>query len=151
MLEAATARTGLTEVEAECLAALERPAPRIRQGLFVSRSRSANACIDLSDGLADGARQLAQASRTGVEIEAAQLPVHRGAAAMTPAEVLMAAEDYELLFAVSPKRRRGFLAAISRAGSVPVTRIGRLTKTSSATLIGPDGPVPLPPGHQHFM
>ncbi|HET9369148.1 MAG TPA: thiamine-phosphate kinase [Vicinamibacterales bacterium] len=151
ILESGVARAGLTTAEAECLASLERPTPRIRQGLFVSRSRSANACIDLSDGLADGARQLAEASGTGVEIDAAHLPVHPGAARMTPAEALTAAEDYELLFAVSPKRRRGFLAAVSRAGRVPVTLVGRLTKTSSAVLIGPDGPVPLPPGHQHFL
>ena len=151
MLESGVARSGLTEPEAECLSSLERPAPRIRQGLFVSRSRTANACIDLSDGLADGARQLAESSGTGVEVEAARLPIHPGASAMTPDQVLNAAEDYELLFSVAPKRRRGFLAAVSRAGKVPVTLIGRLTKTSSATLIGPDGPVPLPPGHQHFM
>ena len=42
-----------------------RPVPRLRVGALLGRTRSATACMDLSDGLADAVSQLAQASGTG--------------------------------------------------------------------------------------
>ena len=36
--------------------------------------------MDLSDGLADAARQIAEASGTGVRIDAARLPIDAGGA-----------------------------------------------------------------------
>ena len=90
--------------------------------------------MDLSDGLADAARQIAQASGTGVCVDAALLPVHPGARrwfearGLDPiAAALSGGEDYELLFAVPRRRRRGFLAAIARQGGIAATRIGELT------------------------
>ena len=42
-----------------------RPEPRTRFGLMLGRNRAARACIDLSDGLADGVRQIGNASGLG--------------------------------------------------------------------------------------
>src|SRR5207247_7467118 len=43
-----------------------RPEPRVRLGVHLGRNRAASACIDLSDGLADGAHRIAEASGVGV-------------------------------------------------------------------------------------
>ena len=52
-----------------------RPTPRVRAGLLLGRARVASSGMDLSDGLADGLRQLAEASSVGITIDAAALPV----------------------------------------------------------------------------
>ena len=44
----------------------------MRLGLLLGRNRAATACIDLSDGLADGVRQIAEASGVGAIIDAAR-------------------------------------------------------------------------------
>jgi thiamine-monophosphate kinase len=142
---------------AECIARFTRPQARVRCGVVVARSRAATAAIDLSDGLAAAARQLAEASGTGVEIEASRLPIHpavpeaaRGAGRDALELALTGGEDYELLFAVAPRRRRAFLAAASRAGRLPVTSIGRLTREPGYWLQQESSRVPLPVGYQHF-
>ena len=79
-----------------------RPEPRTRFGLMLGRNRAARACIDLSDGLADGVRQIGEASGLGAIVEADALPIEEGA---TLRDALGGGEDYELLFAVSPRMR----------------------------------------------
>lgn len=142
---------------AECVRHFESPAPRLRCGRVVAGHRAATACIDLSDGLADGARQIAQASLTGVVLEANAIPVHAGASdwfARHGADPVTAAlaggEDYELLFAVPPRRRRAFLGAMSRCSPLAATRVGRLTAEPGAWLSRSGGMEPLPAGFTHF-
>ena len=79
-----------------------RPEPRTRFGLLLGRNRAARACVDLSDGLADGVRQIGEASGLGAIIDADALPIEEGA---TLRDALGGGEDYELLFAVSPRMR----------------------------------------------
>ena len=141
----------------ECLSRYERPQARVRCGIVVARSRSAHAAVDLSDGLAAGVRLLAEASGTGAEIDGSQIPVHRGTTALAESigvDALDVAvgggEDYELLFAVSPTRRRSFLAAIGHAHGVRVTRIGRLTKAPGIWLVRNGLRVALEGGFRHF-
>jgi hypothetical protein len=50
-----------------------RPEPRVRAGVLLGRNRAASACIDLSDGLADGLRQIAGAS--GVDPDESPVPL----------------------------------------------------------------------------
>ena len=157
MLAAGVDRSQLDEPERECLTRLEQPEPRLRLGHAAGRSRAVTACIDLSDGLAEAVRQLAQASGTGATIDAAKIPVQAGArqwAARQQADPIDGAlgggEDYELLFAVAPRRRRAFFAAISRRPDVPVTHVGQLTATPEV-LLTRDGTLhPLPSGFRHF-
>jgi thiamine-monophosphate kinase len=61
-----------------CIARCERPDARVRCGVQVARTAPRRA-VDLSDGLADAAGQLANASRTGVILEAEAIPLHPGA------------------------------------------------------------------------
>ncbi len=111
--------------------------------------------MDLSDGLADAVRQMAQASGVGATIEAPALPIHPGATEILgePSHVLRAAvsggEDYELLLAVPRRRLRRFLA-VHRLTRLPVTRIGKLTTEPDLILRHADRDEPLPAGFEHF-
>ena len=49
--------------------------PRVRAGVLLAGNRAASSCMDLSDGLADGARQIADASNVGITIDADALPI----------------------------------------------------------------------------
>jgi thiamine-monophosphate kinase len=109
----------------ELLAAHRRPSPRLRTGIVVANNRSASACMDLSDGLADAIQQVCEASGCGADVDTAAVPVQEGA---TLAQALTGGEDYELLFAVPRRRTRLFHAAIKQAGEVAVTEIGACTK-----------------------
>ena len=140
-----------------CAQRHRRPDPRVRIGALLGRNRAASACMDLSDGLADAVRQIAGASGTGAAIDAASVPVSAAArrwfVGTSDDPILRAVaggDDYELLFAV-PKRSRGRLATVVRqARGVPVTRIGRLTRDLTVSLIRDGRPEPLPAGFVHF-
>jgi thiamine-monophosphate kinase len=141
---------------ADAVARFLRPEPRLRLGLLAGRTRAASAAMDLSDGLADAVRQLAEASGTGARIEAAALPVHPGVAAVVGdaeaalATALAGGEDYELLLAVPRRAGRRFAAAV-RLARLPVTRIGALTPAGAGlTLATPAGDRPIPEGFEHF-
>lgn len=155
-LEAGRDRSAIPEAAA-CVGRYERPSARVRLGRRVAASRSVTAAMDLSDGLADGARQIAQASGCGVVVDAANIPLDSAARVALAAvgrdavsAALSGGEDYELLFAVPPKRRRAFHAAIVRGGGPAATCVGRLTADpAQAELLGSDGASPLPFGFDH--
>ena len=135
----------------------ERPSARVRCGRLAGAGRLASACMDLSDGLADAARQMATASGTGVVIAGDAVPlafgaeVRLGRAGHDPIEAAVSGgEDYELLFAVSPRRRRGFLAAMQKCQPVGVTRVGRLTREKDLVLEHAGRRTTLNIGFRHF-
>ena len=133
------------------------PEPRVRIGALLGRNRAASACMDLSDGLADGVRQLAGASGLGAKVEGAALPIPAAArewfrrAGLDPVTSAAAGgDDYELLFAV-PRRARGRLATVIRQSrGVAVTRIGELTADPALILLNDGAPEPMPDGFVHF-
>jgi len=135
-----------------------RPEPRVRLGVLLARNRAATACVDLSDGLADGVRRIAEASGVGVIVDASLLPIDPAARAffeaqrLDPVEASLEADDYELLVAVRP-RARGRLAAPIRHGGAPLTRIGRCTEDRAITIrhSGAEArDADLPSGYTHF-
>ncbi|HET9468839.1 MAG TPA: thiamine-phosphate kinase [Vicinamibacterales bacterium] len=124
-----------------------RPEPRLKFGVLLGRNRAARACVDLSDGLADGVRQIGEASGVGAIIDADALPIEDGA---TLRDALGGGEDYELLFAVSPRQRGRLKHARRLAGDLAVTRIGRVT-ADRAVLLSRNGSIEeLPAGFEHF-
>jgi len=142
---------------AACEAAFLTPEPRVRLGRLLGGNRAATACVDLSDGLADGLHQLAQASHAGVEIEATAVPVPdaartwfaaRGQDAWLPA--LTGGDDYELLFTVAPRTRRRLETVRRQAGAVPLTRIGTVVAAPGVTLLEGGARRLLPSGYVHF-
>jgi thiamine-monophosphate kinase len=149
-------RDDLGPVDRECVSRYERPDAQLECGIQIGRNRGASACVDLSDGLGDAARQIAAASHTGVVIEAGLVPLHAGAVAwaerhhLDSLEFSMAGgEDYELLFAIRPRQRRGFLSVAGRCRAA-VTRIGRLTTEPGAWLERSGRLEPLVQGFSHF-
>jgi thiamine-monophosphate kinase len=124
---------------------------------MLSRNRAASACVDLSDGLADGVRQLAAASGVGLVIDAAALPIDETAGRWYAAReidaldrVLAGGDDYELLF-TSRRSQRGRLREARRAiGGLAVTRIGVVTKDRGIVLQTAAGPREFPQGFEHF-
>jgi thiamine-monophosphate kinase len=149
---------GLRVAENPCAARYLYPEPRLRMGVLVARSRTASAGMDLSDGLADGVHQIAEASGVGAVVDADALPIEPGARDWFAAKgedvttaALTRGDDYELLLAVSPKRGRR-LAEARRHGGVPLTRIGVCTKEPQVILRcgGEGGDRPLPAGYRHF-
>ncbi len=149
-----------TSVAGSCMARYLRPEPRLQLGIHLGRNGAASACMDLSDGLADGLRQIADASGVGMTIDADALPIDPGARAFFDArgqdavvEALTAGDDYELLIAVRPRTQRRLTAAMRR-GDVMLTRIGRCTTERGITLrtagAGPIDAGALPPGFSHF-
>ncbi len=133
------------------------PEPRLRLGMHLAHHGAARSCIDLSDGLADGARQLASASGTGVVVDAAAIPVAPGARmwfgqqGVDPVTAALAGgEDYELLFTSPPGMRRRVDAARRRSGKPILTPIGYVTKETDCVLRRDGHDEPLPAGYEHF-
>jgi thiamine-monophosphate kinase len=140
-----------------CVARHRRPEPRVRFGALLGRNRAANACMDLSDGLADAVRQVAAASGVGARIDAASLPIPQAArtwferAGLDPVTAAAAGgDDYELLFTV-PRKYRGRLAtAVRQSGGLTITRIGALTREPDVLLVRDGAVEPMPAGFVHF-
>ena len=141
----------------DCVQRHRRPVPRYRLGALLGRNKAASACMDLSDGLADAVRQIADASGTGAMIDAALLPVDPGAAAwftsqgLDPVmESVRGGDDYELLFAVPSKVKGRLRHVASLVQGVSLTHIGELTASQSIVLRRDGAESPLPGGFVHF-
>ena len=76
-----------------------------------------------------------------------QLPIEEGA---TLRDALGGGEDYELLFAVSPRMRSRLRNARRLASDLTVTRIGRLTADRAMLLSRNGSTEELPAGFEHF-
>jgi thiamine-monophosphate kinase len=126
--------------------------------LLLARNRAATAAIDLSDGLADAALRVAEASGVGMTIDEDAVPVAEGAdvwleggTADPVAAAAVAGDDYELLFTV-PRRSGGRLRAAAQGAGVPLTRIGACTDRPGAVFLrrgAAERPMP-EPGFHHF-
>jgi thiamine-monophosphate kinase len=133
------------------------PDPRVQAGRQLSVNRVATSCVDLSDGLADGMRQIAAASGVGMMIERDSLRCDPEARARqsTPPDTrldlaLSGGDDYELLFTARPKSAGRLRHVRTRLGDLPITRIGRVTRASSLLVVDDEGTHELPAGYEHF-
>jgi thiamine-monophosphate kinase len=133
--------------------------PRVKAGLLLGRNRAATACVDLSDGLADGVRQLARASGVGFRVDLDRVPVDPDALRWfeargldSPTQALSGGDDYELLF-TSRSKLAGRLLPAARHAGVPLTRIGVCTAGPELLLCrdgGSESSLPMPTGFSHF-
>jgi len=140
--------------EAAALEAFVRPPTRLAMVAALRDLLAPAAAIDLSDGLAADARNLARASEVGLRLAADAIPV-AGAAVhgRSTAEALRLAlgggEDYELLLAA--EGRPGVEAAILEATGVPLARVGSVVAGEGVSLAERDGAVrPLEGGFAHW-
>ena len=136
MLSAASART------------LERRyrLPQPRNSLGIRLIGVATAAADISDGLLADAGHIADASEVGVHIERDAVPLSGAGARAVAADphlwvnVLGGGDDYELVFAVPPRRRTALLAA-ARAAGIAVTAIGRFEAGAGVRLTADGRPL----------
>jgi len=134
-----------------------RPPPRVRAGVLLGRNRVASSCMDLSDGLADGVRQIANASGVGMVLDSSSLPIgadvmswheqHGGNAVDT---ALRGGDDYELLFTVRPAHLGRLRGVRQHVGDLPITRIGVVTRETRLLVTAQGGTQVLPDGFEHF-
>jgi thiamine-monophosphate kinase len=138
--------------------------PRLAEAQALVRRVRPHAMIDLSDGLAQDLWQMSRASGVTLRVEAARIPVAR-AARRCPRRAcgcrawrgrrgvyhaLMDGEDFELLFAVSPREAA---RVPRRIGACPITRLGAaVARGVDVELQTADGRVSqlVPRGFRHF-
>ncbi|PYJ70220.1 MAG: thiamine-monophosphate kinase [Verrucomicrobia bacterium] len=117
--------------------------PRIAESRWLTKNFPIHAMMDLSDGLGTDLPRLARASKVGFEIEMEKLPLARGA---TADDAISEGEDYELLFAISPRDKNRLEREWGKKfPKLPLTRIGSLSQ-----LLTKDHQL-LPRGYVHFQ
>jgi len=158
MLQSAAAgRTAAPPLDSPCVTRYLRPESRLQAGHQLAHYEAASSCVDLSDGLADGLRQLAAASGVGVELDATAVPIssdardwYVNAGTDSLASALGGGDDYELLFTVRPRHRGRLRGARRRIGDLPITRIGVVTRALELVVRDAKGGWELPRGFEHF-
>jgi thiamine-monophosphate kinase len=117
--------------------------PRIVESRWLTDNFSIHAMMDLSDGLGTDLPRLARASKVGFKIDTKKLPLTRGA---NINHAISEGEDYELLFAISPRDRLRLQKSWRKQfPSLPLTRIGSLNRKSKVESRK------LPSGYVHFQ
>jgi thiamine-monophosphate kinase len=102
--------------------------PRINESRWLTANFAVHAMMDLSDGLGTDLPRLAKASKVGFEIEEGKLPLSPGSGI---SNAISDGEDFELLFAISPRQRARLEAAWRKKfPRLALTRIGRLNRPS---------------------
>lgn len=134
-----------------------RPWPKIKEGQALGGA-GVSAMIDISDGLAGDADQIAHASNAWLEIDLSMLPIQAGVEQVAsrmgrePYELAATAgEDYELLATVPAELKEQAEEAVRSAGGV-LTWIGSVVDGPKAgvALLGPDGHPQHLKGFDHF-
>ena len=122
--------------------------PRIQESRWLTENFRVHAMMDLSDGLGADLPRLARASKLGFKIEKERLPLATGAKIDN---AISDGEDYELLFAISPRDRTRLQKAWRKKfPRLPLTRIGSLIHPSSTARPARTNLHPLKRGYVHF-
>ena len=125
--------------------AFNRPQARLAEGQKLAPF--VHAMMDISDGLLIDAERMATASRLGIEIDLACIPLspayvsYRTDSLESRMQAASWGDDYELLFCAPADARI----------AVDATAVGRVIAGGGLTLCNGDAPVKLPPtlGYQH--
>ncbi len=100
--------SGYTGIEStNAVAHFHRPQPRVKEGLAIRHY--ANACIDLSDGIASDLKHILKHSQVGATLDWELLPISPDTQEYIQQTgdwqlPLVAGEDYQLCFTVSPEK-----------------------------------------------
>jgi len=127
-----------------------RPRPQLALG--VALRNVANACIDVSDGLVADLEHLANQSSLKMNVRLGSVPITPLAEMLGGAAgAIVAGDDYELLFTVSPECK-DIVFQLARELSVRITTIGHVTDGAGVEITDPTGKV-IPfhsTGYRHF-
>lgn len=108
------------------LSRYQSPEPRIALGRFLQSNKLAHSLIDISDGLLQDARHIAEQSNVALLIELDAVPFAEGLPSpnFSCLQGASSGDDYELLFS-APVSARDLLEKSSSRGELPkLTRIG---------------------------
>ena len=116
------------------LTRFNRPEPQVEAGLALIGV--ANACIDLSDGLAGDLGHILEQSHVGACLDWETLPLSKAVLSYIDdtgdwSMPLMAGDDYELCFTVSPERAAQLTIAATKIGVIESQPGLRLNKSST--------------------
>jgi thiamine-monophosphate kinase len=128
---------------ARAMEELLRIEPRVVEGRLLAQR--AHAMLDTSDGLAESAHLLAEASRVRVALDAERLPLARGLSrpgSRGGTEAFFGG-DYELLAAIAPKDFAPLRRALAGVGTA-LTIVGRVERGRGAILRAEGGAFALP-------
>jgi thiamine-monophosphate kinase len=104
--------------------------PRIVESRWLTDRFPVHAMMDLSDGLGADLPRLARASKVGFKIDIDSLPLNGG---VKIDNAISDGEDYELLFATSPRERKRLEKSWRKKfPKLSLTRIGSLVRSSSS-------------------
>ena len=149
------------DASGECARRYLYPEPRLRTGLLLGRNRAASACIDLSDGLADGVHHIAEPERRRRH-HRRRCRAHRAGGQGVVRRARRGPHD------IGHHRRRRLRTAVHREAAepaaaskpppgtaeTPLTRIGVCTADRAVVLrcgAGAEaGDRPIPSGYSHF-
>jgi len=126
--------------------------PRLREAGILARNFRISAMIDLSDGLSMDLNRLASESRVGARVYRSLIPV-REYSERSIENAIYAGEDFELLFAASPRESRKIIKSISGKNGLNASLIGEVTgKSGGVRLVKEDGSSEelKPRGYSHF-
>lgn len=132
---------------ADCIAALQRPQPRVALGLALQGL--ATAAIDVSDGLLADLGHILESSGVSARLKIAVPP----APTLERDAYLSGGDDYELVFTAPPAKRAG-IAALSATLGLALNCIGRIEAGAAGrmAIFDADGaPIDAPRrGYDHF-
>jgi len=133
-----------------------RPRPRIPEGQWLCSQPFAHAMIDISDGLAQDAGHIAEASNIGVNIDPDKLTVTPELRAycdehgLDPLEfILHGGEDYELAFAMEGEHGDKAAEAFGNEFRTALSIVGEFTTDCPGARLG--GKPLVEKGHDHFL
>ena len=139
----------------ELIAMHRRPQPRYTQSRWLCREPAVHAMIDVSDGLAQDAGHVAEASGLGLDIQSSKLLLdddlrryckHHG---LDPLDLALAGgEDYELAVAVAVGDVEQVCRRFTQDFVLPLTPVGVFTNSPAGIHV--DGQTPTRTGYEHF-
>ena len=141
-----------SEQKAYFLQRLQQPTPRVELGMALRDI--ANACIDVSDGLAADLSHMLDKSRVGAQLDISALPcspaLQSAALSQKTDLALYGGDDYELCF-TADQQARSSIAQLSQDLGCPITCIGSVIATSGlfSSQAGKQEPLPVK-GFDHF-